>query len=55
MENWPIDKLLWYRDTLQREFDALYESHEKPLKMRHIGCRLCYVIKLINKRQRLSK
>ena len=54
MEDWSIDKLIWYRDTLQKEFDTLYESQENPVKMRHIGCKLCYVIKLIKEKSKKS-
>lgn len=52
MKDWSIDKLIWYRNTLQKEFDTLYESQENPVKMRHIGCKLCYVIKLIKEKSK---
>lgn len=50
--DWPTDKLIWYRDKLQCEFDELFESHEKPLLMRHIGCRLIYVMQILKDREK---
>lgn len=50
--SWPTDKLIWYRNKLQREFDELWEKQEKPLLMRHIGCELIYVINLIKEREK---
>lgn len=50
--DWPTSKLIWYRNKLQQEFDELWEKHEKPLLMRHIGCELIYVINLIKEREK---
>lgn len=49
--DWSTDKLIWYRDLLQKEFDELWEKHEKPLLMRIIGCRLISVMNLIKSRE----
>lgn len=49
--DWPLDKLKWYKGKLQAEFDELWEKHEKPLLMRHIGCELIYIINLIKERE----
>ena len=51
INEWPIDKLIWYRDLLQKEFDELWEKHEKPLLMRMIGCRILYVRSLIKEKE----
>lgn len=50
-EDWSIDKLRWYKDKLQKEFDELYNAHKDPLIYRHIGCRIIYILKLIKEKE----
>lgn len=50
-EDWSIDKLRWYKDKLQTEFDKLYNDHKNPLIYRHIGCRIIYIMKLIKEKE----
>ena len=50
-ESWSIDKLRWYKDKLQAEFDVLYNDHKNPLIYRRIGCRIIYIINLIKQKE----
>lgn len=54
-EQWSTSKLIWYRDKLKKEFDELWESHTKPLRMRHIGCHWIYIDGLIKERLKYGK
>lgn len=50
LKDWPTDKLVWYKNKLQQEFDELWDAQRDPLIMRHIGCTILHIIQILKER-----